>query len=196
GLSIDVAGYLVEVLSGEPLDKYMKENVFDPLKMDDTGFFVPEEKHDRLCGLYSKGKDGQLEMASGQFNEGFKKPAILFSGGGGLVSTIDDYAQFCRMLLNDGELDGAQILKPETAKMIMSNQLPETAKYNRGKAGYGLAGAVQFDSGEYSWAGMASTNFWINPQEQMIIITCTQLLPSNYSYGNQFKKKIEAAIMD
>lgn len=196
GLSIDVAGYLVEVFSGMPMDEYFKKKIFEPLKMEDCGFYVPAENHDRLCGLYNVNKEGELNAAKGGMSDGFKSPVKLFSGGGGMVGTIEDYARFCQMLLNGGELDGIRILSAEAVNLIMTNQLPETAKYENGKAGYGLAGAVQFDSGEYSWAGMASTNFWINPETQMIIITCTQLLPSNYTYGNEFKKLIEESIVE
>ncbi|WP_319589718.1 serine hydrolase domain-containing protein [uncultured Draconibacterium sp.] len=191
GLSIDVAGYLVEVISGKPFDEYLQENVFGPLKMDDTGFYVPEEKYDRLSSLYNQGEDKMLAPSQELFADIFKQPAIHFSGGGGLVSTIDDYARFCRMLLNKGELDGARILEPETVEMIMSNQLPETASYENGSMGFGLAGAVDFETGEYSWAGAATTNFWINPTDQLIIITATQIMPSNYKYANEFKSIID-----
>lgn len=191
GLSIDVAGYLVEIISGMPFDEYLQEHVFEPLKMDDTGFYVPEEKHDRLCNLYNQGDDNMLQPVEGSFADVFKQPVTLFSGGGGLVSTIDDYARFCKMLLNNGELDGARILEPETVKMIMSNQLPETASYENGSMGFGLAGAVDFETGEYSWAGAATTNFWINPKDQLIIITATQIMPSNYKYANEFKSIID-----
>lgn len=196
GLSIDVAGYLVEILSGMPLDEYFKKTIFEPLKMDDCGFYVPEEKHDRLCTLYNKNRAGELIAAKGGMSDRVKRPVTLFSGGGGMLGTIEDYARFCLMLLNGGELDGTRILSVEAAKLIMTNQLPKTAKYENGNTGFGLAGAVQFDSGEYSWAGMASTNFWINPEMHMIIITCAQLLPSNYTYGNEFKKLVEAAIVE
>jgi CubicO group peptidase (beta-lactamase class C family) len=196
GLSIDVAGYLVEVFSGMPMDEYFEKNIFEPLKMEDCGFYVPEEKHERFCSLYNVNREGELRAAKGAMSEGFKNPVTLFSGGGGMVGTIEDYARFCQMLLNGGELDGTRVLSAEAAQLIMTNQLPENAKYDDGKAGFGLAGAVQFDSGEYSWAGMASTNFWINPETQMIIITCTQLLPSNYTYGNEFKKLVEKSIVE
>ena len=191
GLSIDVAGYLVEVISGKPFDEYLKENVFGPLKMDDTGFYVPEEKHDRFCRLYNQGEDKMLAPAQDLFADVFKQPVTLFSCGGGLVSTIDDYARFCKMLLNKGELDGARILEPETVELIMSNQLPESATYENGQKGYGLAGAVDFETGEYSWAGAASTNFWVNPTDQLIIITATQIMPSNFEYANEFKSIID-----
>ena len=195
GLSIDVAGYLVEVLSGIPFDEYLKTYVFEPLKMKDSGFYVPEENHERLAVLYNAGRDGKLVAARGSFGDAVKTKPILFSGGGGMVATIDDYARFCQMLLNGGELDGTRVLSEEATKLMLTNQLPETAQYENGEMGFGLGGAVNLESGEYSWAGMASTNFWINPETQTIIITCTQLLPSNYSYGNQFKKMIENSIL-
>jgi CubicO group peptidase (beta-lactamase class C family) len=138
----------------------------------------------------------------------FKYPTIHFSGGGGLVATIDDYARFCKMLLNEGELEGVRILQPETARLIMSNQLPESAEFimNRqlpgashvkGRTmGFGLEGAVDLETGEYTWGGIYSTNFWINPHSKTIIITCTQLLPSNYKYGFMFKKIVEEALSE
>lgn len=196
GLSIDVAGYLVELLSGMPLDEYFETHIFKPLKMEDAGFYVPAANLDRFCALYNIDKNGELKKATGGMSEGFKSRVTLFSGGGGMVATIGDYARFCIMLLNGGELEGTRILSKEASDLIMTNQLPEAAKYENGTAGYGLGGAVAFDSGEYSWAGIASTNFWINPETQMIIITCTQLLPSNYSFGNNFKNGVVEAIVE
>lgn len=195
GLGIDVAGYLVEILSGEPLDLYFKNRVFDPLKMEDTGFYVPEDKHDRLARLYQIDEEGNLKAPGGYFDEAFKKPVVLFSGGGGLVSTMEDYATFCKMLLNGGELNGTRILKEETAKLIITNQLPETAKYTD-DSGYGLSGGVRFDNGEYSWSGAASTSFLINPEKQMIVIAYTQLMPSDYEYATKFKKMVENALLE
>lgn len=196
GLSIDVAGYLVEILSGMPMDEYFETHIFEPLKMEDSGFYVPAEKHDRFCALYNPNKDGELKQNVGAMSDSFKSPVTLFSGGGGMVGTIEDYALFCQMLLNDGELNGVRILSEEAATLILTNQLPASATYDEGKRGYGLAGAVRFDSGEYSWAGMASTNFCINPETNMIIITCTQLIPSNYTFGNEFKKLVNGAIVE
>ncbi len=193
GLSIDVAGYLVEVLSGIPLDEYFKSKIFEPLNMEDTGFYVPKEKLDRLSEVYYR--DGEGELKSGGFMaEAFKKPPVLFSGGGGLVSTMDDYLSFCRMLLHGGILNGVNILEASTVKLIMSNQLPETASYQDGM-GYGLSGQVDLESGEYSWAGAASTNFWIDPSEQMIIITFAQLMPGDHSYANVFYDLVKRALI-
>ena len=190
GLSIDVAGYIVEVLSGMPLDVYMKTKIFDPLKMEDTGFFVPAEKLGRLAQMNRFNKEGVLKSSDG----GFNKPVTLFSGGGGLVSTMNDYARFCRMLLNGGTLDGKKILKPETVKMIITNQMPETAKYKDGY-GYGLSGEVNLGTGEYSWSGAASTTFCIDPANDLIIITYTQLMPNNFEYAGKFKKMVKGALI-
>ena len=193
GLSIDVAGYLVEGLSGVPLDEYFKSKIFDPLHMDDTGFHVPEEKLERFAEVYSRDGEGALKPG-GFMSEAFKKPAIMFSGGGGLVSTMDDYLTFCRMLLNGGTLDGVKILEESTVKLIMSDHLPETASYREGN-GYGLAGQVNLESGEYSWAGAASTNFWIDPSNQMIIIAYAQLMPSDHSYAYAFNNIVKRALI-
>ncbi len=193
GLSIDVAGYLVEVLSGMPLDEYFKSHIFDPLKMDDTGFFVPKEKLDRFSDVFHYNQDGRLAGADGYYKKAFKSPVTLFSGGGGLVSTISDYARFCMMLLNEGELDGVRVLSEKATQLIMSNQLPDNVKYGKSNT-YGLGGAIDIETGEYSWAGMASTNFWINPENSMVIITYAQLIPGDHSYAYIFKDMVCSAL--
>jgi CubicO group peptidase (beta-lactamase class C family) len=194
GLGIDVAGYLVEVLSGTPLDVYMKTRIFDPIKMDDTGFFVPEEKHSRLTTLCTI-KNDTLQEATGRMQEAFKKPVTLFSGGGGLVSTVDDYLKFCKMLLNGGELDGVRIIQESTAQLVMTNQLPAGVFYD-GNKGYGLAGAVDLETDVYGWAGAASTKFWIDPKNEMITIICTQLMPSDYTYADEFINIVNRAVIE
>lgn len=194
GLSIDVAGYLVEVLSGTPLDEYMKTVIFDPLGMDDTGFYAPEDKHDRLAGLYSR-QSGNLEPARGGMSLAFKNPVTLFAGGAGLVSTTDDYLNFCKMLLNGGEQNGKRVLSKGAVQLILTNQLPEETIYEE-NMGYGLAGGVNLINGEYGWAGAASTKFWINPQQKMIVITMAQLMPADYSYADAFKKIVDRALID
>ncbi len=194
GLSIDVAGYLVEVLSGKPLDEYMKTVIFDPLGMDDTGFYTPEEKHSRLSVLYSR-LSGKLEPARGAMSQAFKNPVTLFAGGSGLVSTMDDYLEFCKMLLNGGELNGTRVLSEEAVHLIMSDQLPEGTTYEKNR-GYGLAGGVNLNTGEYGWAGAASTKFWINSQQNMIVIAMAQLMPADYSYADAFKKIVDRAMLN
>ncbi len=205
GLSIDVAGYLVEVLSGMPFDKYLAAEVFEPLGMDDTGFYVPEEKHSQLTGLYTRDEQGQViklrgtvglsEDEGADFNDVFKKPAVLFSGGGGLVSTVDNYENFCRMLLNGGELDGVRILKEETADLIMSDQLPEGVKYNKAY-GYGLGGQVEYETGVYSWSGAASTSFQIYPAKNLIMMTFAQLMPNDHSYATEYMNMVMNGISE
>jgi len=199
GLSIDVAGYLVEVLSGMPLDEYMQEKIFGPLQMSDTGFDVPEEKHERLSVLYGRDEEGKLVRAGGSipgadFNELFKSPAILFSGGGGLVSTMGDYERFCRMLLNGGILDDQRILKESTVKLIMSNQLPGGVTYGDG-LGYGLGGFFNPETGAYGWSGAASTSFTLYPRDDMAIMAFTQMMPSDYSYANDYRDLVRRAMI-
>ena len=137
-------------------------------ELDDTGFFVPREKHGRLAKLYTRDAEGFLKEG-GSFGDRFKKPVDVISGGGGLVSSMDDYLNFCTMLLNGGVLNGERVLQESTVKLIMSDQLPDGASY-WGDNGYGLAGAVNLESGEYSWAGLASTNFWIDPGKELGIV--------------------------
>src|SRR5260370_15178057 len=110
GYSIDVLGRLVEVTSGKTLDQFFEERIFRPLAMKDTAFFVPEEKWSRLAVLYSPKPGGGIQRSTSPAQESYKKKPVLLLGGAGLVSTLDDYARFCMMLLNDGELDGARIL--------------------------------------------------------------------------------------
>lgn len=192
GLSTDVAGYLVEILSGTPLDVFMKTKIFDPLKMYDTGFFVPEEKHSRFMGMFSVKGDSLIEGAGGM-SEAFKKPVTLFSGGGGLVSTVNDYLSFCKMLLNGGGLDGVRILSETATQLIITNQLPAGVTYYEDN-GYGLAGDVNSETGVYGWAGAASTKFWLDPKNKMIVIFGTQLMPADFSYADEFYKIVRSAI--
>ena len=193
-VSIDVAGYLVEVLSGQPLDVYMKTKIFNPLKMADTDFYVPEEKHNRLALLYNQGENGKLKGPDDAANDNFKKRAVLFSGGGGLVSTIGDYSRFARMLLNGGELDGTRILKDSTVTMIMSNQLPAGVNYENGGS-YGLGGSVNPEKGHYGWSGAASTHFVVDTKNKMVVIAMTQFMPFNIEYAVKFVNKMENAII-
>lgn len=191
-ISIDVAGYLVEVLSGMPFDKYLKTKIFGPLKMEDTGFYVPEEKHNRFAAVYTLKNDSLQEQPSNNMN--FKTPATLFSGGGGLVSTIDDYSKFAQMLLNGGEFGGARILKESTVEMIMSNQLPAGVNYENGGS-YGLGGSVNPEKGHYGWSGAASTHFVVDKKNKMVIISFTQYMPFNIEYALRFAEKVENAVI-
>lgn len=191
-VSIDVAGYICEVLSGMPLDLFFKSRIFDPLKMDDSGFYVPEEKHARLAVLYNKGEEGKLNGADIP-DDRFKQKPVYFSGGGGLVSTIDDYARFGRMLLNGGELDGVRVLQESTAKLIMSNQMPAGVLFEN-RNSYGLGGFWDPENERYGWSGAASTHFVADTKNNMVILAMTQLMPFDISYATGFVTDVENAV--
>jgi CubicO group peptidase (beta-lactamase class C family) len=187
GYSLDAAGYLIEVISGQPLDRFLKERIFDPLGMIDTGFFVPEEKRDRLTSLYRK-QDGNLVKAGG---DGFTVPPRLFAGGSGLVSTMNDYIRFSEMLLNGGTVDGKRILSEDAVKLIVTDQLPENVKCPHPNFLHGLGGVVDSGSGEYGWSGACSTYFRIDPQNHLLILTMTQFTPNAHeTYGVAFRNAI------
>ncbi len=192
-VSIDVAGYICEIISGMPLDEFFKTRILDPLKMEDSGFYVPESKHLRFAVLYNSGENDAL-TASDNADFNFKIKPLLFSGGGGMVSTIEDYSRFGRMLLNGGELDGVRILQESTVKMIMSNQLPDGVDYENGGY-YGLGGSVDSKTGRYGWSGAASTHFVADPENEMVILAFTQLMPFDVSYAIQFVNDVENAIV-
>lgn len=195
GLSIDVAGYLVEILSGMPLDEYFKTKIYDPLKMDDSGFYVPEEKHDRFAQVYNRGEDGKLKGPENPEEDNFRKPATLFSGGGGSVATVEDYSRFAQMLLNGGEFDGVRILDESTVKLMISNQLPEGVIYEE-TGGYGLGGSYNPENGQYGWSGAASTFFTVDPENNMVVLAFTQYMPFDISYALEFNDIVHKAIVE
>lgn len=185
-IAVDVQGYLVEVLSGQPFDEFLQERILDPLRMVDTGFHVPSEDHARFAQVYGYDENGALvappssdaPVGSRQFLD----PATLFSGGGGLVSTTMDYMRFCQMLLNGGELDGVRLLSPTTVEMMSRNHLPrDMGEYAPG-LGWGLDFSVVLDpveaggvsAGEYSWGGAAGTWFWIDPVQDLVFVGMIQ----------------------
>jgi CubicO group peptidase (beta-lactamase class C family) len=185
-VSVDVQGYLVEVLSGKPFDVYLKEKIFQPLGMNDTDFWVPEDKVARFSRLYVPNREGKLEVQPEA--EYLTKPALL-SGGGGMVSTAMDYMRFSQMLLNGGELDGVRILKPETVKLMHTNQLPDNIEFINPMMGnpgnkFGLDFALvdtpdgttdhALGKGEYWWYGIGGTWFGINPVQDTVVIGMIQ----------------------
>lgn len=195
GLSIDVAGYLVEVLSGISLDEYFKTKIYDPLKMDDSGFYVPEEKLDRFASIYTKEENGKLIKYENVLQEIFKKPVVLFSGGGGSVETVEDYSHFALMLLNGGEWNGTRILNESTVKLMMSDQLPEGVEY-QDAGGYGLGGSYNTQNSQYGWSGAASTFFTVDPKNNMIVLAFTQYMPFDISYALEFNSIVHRAIVE
>jgi CubicO group peptidase (beta-lactamase class C family) len=215
--STDVLGRVVEVASGMNLDQFFQKRIFGPLGMADTGFHVAGDKLDRLMACYWRnplsGEIIQSDPAGGASTYA-KKPNV-FSGGGGLASTIGDYFKFCRMLGNGGEQDGVRILSPKTLEFMTMNHLPggktiremgdNTFSESRmDGSGFGLGWAVTTDVvattqpgsvGTFSWGGMASTFFWIDPVEDLIAIQMTQLMPSGaYPIRPQLQQLVYAAI--
>ncbi len=218
-MATDVCGRLVEIISGQTLDVFLKERIFDPLGMVDTGFYVPEDKWDRFAPCYRKdpvtGVTGRVDEAdaTGQFTS---KPAFL-SGGGGLVSTQSDYLAFCQMLLNGGEANGKRFVSPKTIDLMTMNHLPDNktmremdnsafSETGMDGVGFGLGFSVLLDQGAshstgtpgiYSWGGLASTYFWIDPVEDLTVIFMTQLMPSSsYPIRPQLQQLVYAAMID
>ena len=206
GVSTDVLGRVVEVVSGMPFDQYLQTTIFDPLKMVDTGFSVPESKLDRFASNYGKGQDGKLQTTDSPSESRFARPATLFSGGGGLVGTTMDYLRFLEMLRRGGELDGARILDAESVRQMTSDQLSTdpTPIPVEGPYAHGLGFGVLVDNskeggslGEYQWGGAASTIFWVDPKEDLVVIMMTQFMPSGaYPIRSELKKIIYDAMTD
>lgn len=198
GLGIDVAGYIVEVVSGMKLDIYFKAAIFDPLRMDDTRFYVPKEKQDRMTELYTRDENDKLTIVEDKDIKeriGAGVPPKLLLGGAGLISSMGDYEKFCRMLLNKGKLNGKRVLSERASEIVMTNQNPEGFEGAPGM-GHGLSGTVNLESGEYSWGGAAKTSFWINPTHNLIVICYTQLFSQPSEYAQEFKAAVDGAIID
>jgi CubicO group peptidase (beta-lactamase class C family) len=187
-VSVDVQGYLVEVLSGQPFDEFLEEHIFVPLGMTDSAFYVSEDKADRFAQVYNYEADGSLVAREGFGGGDADAPSpyltnpAFFSGGGGLVASTMDYARFSQMLLNGGELDGVRILSPLTVELMHRNQLPRALGEMSPGTGFGLDFAVIMDpveadgvsKGEYYWGGAAGTWFWIDPKEDLIFVGMIQ----------------------
>jgi CubicO group peptidase (beta-lactamase class C family) len=166
GTSIDVLGRYIEAVSGKPLDIFLRERVFRPLGMTDTDFWVPEPKANRLAQLYRQLPSGELKPAFERFSP--MRSTKLLMGGGGLLSTTEDYERFCLMLMNRGEWNGKRVLRPETVDRMFQNHLPESLGQK-----YGLGGAVDGEGG-YSWGGANGTQFWIDRKNKLFAVFMVQ----------------------
>ena len=190
--AVDIQGYLVEKFSGQSFGSFLDERLFTPLGMDDTGFFVPDEDLDRFTDLTVWSNDYNTLVPIPTPSVQFTKDTLnMESGGGGLVSTLSDYARFCQMMLNEGEFNGARILKPETVELMTTNVLTgdqrvtvsgELSNAEVPPIGFGLDFAVALEDlengtseGSYYWGGAAGTWFWIDPEEDMFFIGMIQL---------------------
>ena len=215
-LATDVCGALVEIISGKPFAQYLQDEIFGPLGMVDTSFFVAPEKVGRFAANYQRGPNKTLKLIDDPATSTFISNPGFKSGGGGLTGTTADYMRFCEMLRRGGELDGVRILGPRTLEMMHMNHLKdgkdltqlalgtfsETA--NEG-VGFGLGfastiGLVETGSlgvGDYYWGGAASTIFLVDPKEDLTMVFMTQLMPSGtFNFRGQLKSLIYSAITD
>ena len=205
--SIDVLGYLVEVISGKKLNVFCKERIFEPLGMKDTGFYVPKDKMNRFTTLYNY-KDGKLIPVDSPDDTVFDKIPYGCSGGGGIVSTAPDYAVIGQMLLNGGSYNGVQLLGKQTVELMMTNHLTGIPKENwfEPYAGFGLGGAVMDDVGLYGeyaskgyfwWAGIFNTYFFVDRVEDMFAILMVQVSPfTHVDLMKRFKNLVYQAIVE
>jgi CubicO group peptidase (beta-lactamase class C family) len=189
GINTDVLGYLVEIVSGQKFEDFLEQRIFRPLRLRDTAFYVPEEKRSRLAKIYELGPDGNLRPAK-PILDSYRGPGQGFpSGGGGLYSTIGDYARFGQMLLNGGKLDGEQILGRKAVELMMANHLNHLERQTHiwsNSDGFGLGGSVRIDLakgnglgsvGQFGWTGAATTYFNLDPKEKTLALLFVQHFP-------------------
>jgi CubicO group peptidase (beta-lactamase class C family) len=217
GVSTDVCARLVEILSGEAFDSYLRANLFEPLQMADTGFSVPDESAGRFAACYRYRQGAAPELIDDPEQSPYRRRRSFLSGGGGLVSTTVDYLRFCHMLVNRGELDGRRIIGRKTLELMTANHLPDqgelaqmaTGGFGESEfsgVGFGLgfavgkgpaATATAGSPGEYYWGGAASTAFWVDPVEGVTVVFMTQLIPSAaYPFRSQLRALVYQALAD
>ena len=224
GISTDVVGYLVEVIAGQPFDRYLEERIFQPLDMPDTGFHVPEAEFERFAACYERDDNASPTAAAKQYRlqgapagSHYTTPRTYFSGAGGLVSTASDYMRFSRMLANGGELEGERVLGTRTIEFMAMNHLPtggdlatmgqpQFGETTMEGIGFGLGFAVLLDPtraqllgtpGEFYWGGAASTAFFVSPAEDLAVVFLTQLRPSSsYPIRRELRIATYQAITD
>ena len=208
--SIDVLGLVIQEASGQPFEKFLKERLFDPLGMEDTGFYVPKEKLTRFAANYNRTDDGlKLNDSPGTNKKYHQMPAVA-SGGGGLVGTAGDYMRFLLMIANGGEWNGKRYLSQEAIEMMTTDQLPRKAfpigfgdqvRHGTGFSfGFNVRTAdTDWDPaahvGEYGWGGAASTHYWVSPNDNgLIVVTLEQTMPYNFDTEWLLKPVIYGAI--
>lgn len=216
-VATDVLGRLVEVASGQPLDRFFAERIFGPLGMVDTAFHVDDDRADRLAALYVATPNRRLATRAEAAGAAIRTPPSMLSGGGGLVSTLGDYRRFAELLRRRGELDGVRLLAPRTVDYMATNHLPGNADLSDfGRPlfaestfdgiGFGLGFSVVIDpaaaksacsAGEFAWGGAASTAFFVDPLEELTVVFLTQLLPSStFPIRSQLRQLLYQALVD
>jgi CubicO group peptidase (beta-lactamase class C family) len=206
-----VVGRLVEVISGDDLDTFLRERIFEPLQMKDTHFYLPPDKVNRFATLYgpdaNNGNRMMLTEVGDERSNYVSGPRAFFSGAGGLVSTAHDYVRFQQMMLNGGELDGVRILGPKTVELIFANHTGDLPLWLSGPGmGFGLGYSVVLDravahtsdtEGSVSWGGAFGTLFWVDPEEELVAIILTQIRPySHIRLREGFHNVVNQAIVD
>ncbi len=210
-LSTDVLGRVVEVASGLPFDEFLRKRIFEPLRMSDTCFRLPEGKVSRLAAIYAPDGNGGLKrLPDGVLGEGAMKTTVTYpyegthrycSGGGGLCSTVPDYARFIQMMLNGGELDGVRLLSRKTVELMTADQVGELNPSSGFGLGFGVTRNLREGEstsvGAYRWGGYWYTTFFIDPAEKMIGVCMAQISPSGKATLNdQFEALAHQAIID
>lgn len=207
GMSVDVQAFMVELFSGVPFDEYVWRNILNPLGMNQTRYFVPERDRDRFAAVYSSAEGDSLQRVPDEQAHSFNtKQWPLTPGGWGYTSTLDDYMKFTQMLVNEGELNGTRILEPETVKLMATNQLTEevTERHflpSKGQVGFGVDFAVRVRPpkspeenkgvvGEFFWDGLASTLFWVDPENELTAVFFTQKLPFDGRLHKEFRDAV------
>ena len=215
GVSTDVLGYVIEVVTGKTLLQVFDELIFKPLNMNDTFFEVPINKVKKFCSLYTRTKSESLKLLECSRSSRFCKPVNMYSGGGGLISSMRDYLVFLEMIRCGGRYNDAQILGRKTVELMLRNHLsgdmasmgqPTFSEMPMEGIGFGLGGAILLDpvkaqilgsEGEFTWGGMASTAFWIDPKEELSDVFMTQLIPSScYPIRRELRVLVYQALVD
>lgn len=207
GMSTDVVGRLVEVLSGQSLADFIEQQICQPLGMVDTAFHIEPSKTNRFATLYHVTPENPLAVLDEAETSGYLPPVTMHSGGGGMISTIGDYYRFAQCLANKGELDGVRILGRKTVERMRQNHLPPAllpVRFEFSEPYYGLGfgfgvspmlditqSGIMGSNGDHGWGGYAETVFWIDPQEDMIVINMTQCIPSGY---HPIRKLLRSAV--
>ena len=208
GYATDILGVIVEKASGMALDAFLRERIFEPLRMPDTHFYLPPSKRNRLATVYSAQENGTITRtpdkggmtSQGSYVEG---PRKSFSGGAGLLSTVSDYARFLQMLLNGGELDGVRLLSPKSVQLMVADHVESYGGLAKGfglgfemiedLGAYGLPGS----QGAFGWGSAYHSTYWVDPQEDMVVVYFTQLIPARSidDYG-KLRALVYSALLD
>lgn len=207
--STDMAGYLIEVVSGMSLEAYLRANLFDPLGMNDTEFFVDQSDFDRLAIVNEFNEEGEMIRSGDETLSGASvndEPFAVMSGGAGLISTAGDYARFARMLLNNGELDGVRVLSPATVTLMMNDATPYDARpdeWKRQGLTFGIGGAVVLEpgylgnvasKGEWGWGGYWDTSFFVDPQHDVAMVLMAQTQPNQFTPTSRARDRTKAIV--